>query len=294
MDSAIRIAAFDWLKDQAAIYDDVLPRTIIETGFHYKNNRISLVGPKGIWKPQYCVLPISITSITDGPYDDSLTKDNFLYYKYRGTNPYHSDNIGLRELFLKKIPLIYFHGIVRGKYVAVWPIYIIGDDIRNLTFKVALDQTTVAVESMVNEDAATYYRRAYLTSEVKIRLHQRSFRERVLMAYRNQCTFCRLKHSELLDAAHIISDKSIGGDPIIQNGLSLCKIHHAAFDKNILGLTPDYKIKVRVDILHETDGPMLKYGLQSLHNKIIELPKRHIDYPDKDRLEIRYHLFKSA
>ena len=38
------------------------------------------------------------------------------------------------------------------------------------------------------------------------------------------------------------------------NVLSLCKIHHAAYDKNILGISPDYQVKVRIDILDEVDG----------------------------------------
>jgi hypothetical protein len=33
------------------------------------------------------------------------------------------------------------------------------------------------------------------------------------------------------------------------------------FDKNIIGINPDFEIKVRQDILEEIDGPMLKYGL---------------------------------
>jgi putative restriction endonuclease len=83
----------------------------------------------------------------------------------------------------------------------------------------------------VNEDA-TYYRRSYLTATIQTRVHQRSFRERVLLAYQNHCALCNLKHVELLDAAYIIADKEDIGDPIIQNGLALCKIHHAAFDNN--------------------------------------------------------------
>lgn len=35
-------------------------------------------------------------------------------------------------------------------------------------------------------------------------------------------------------------------------------------DSNIISVTPDYKIEVREDILHETDGPMLWHGIQEL------------------------------
>jgi len=139
-----------------------------------------------------------------------------------------------------------------------------------------------------------YAKRSYITASIKNRLHQKSFRERVLQAYREQCTFCKLKFVELLDAAHIISDGEELGDPIVINGLSLCKIHHAAFDANIIGVTPDYQIKVREDILQETDGPMLRHGIQELQNQKIILPSNKSMWPDRDRLMIRYAKFRDA
>ena len=96
------------------------------------------------------------------------------------------------------------------------------------------------------------------------RLHQRSFRERVLRAYREQCALCRLRHQELLDAAHIVPDTEPGGDPIVPNGLSLCKLHHAAFDRHFVGVRGHYVVEVRPDLLEEHDGPMLVHGLQGL------------------------------
>ena len=56
--------------------------------------------------------------------------------------------------------------------------------------------------------------------------------------------------------------------------LTLCKIHHAAFDNNFIGINPDYTIKIRTDLLTETDGPMLKYGIQSLNNTKLILPSK--------------------
>jgi putative restriction endonuclease len=75
--------------------------------------------------------------------------------------------------------------------------------------------------------------------------------------------------------------------------LSLCKIHHAAFDKNIIGISPDYTIKVREDILLEVDGPMLKHGIQEMNNQQIILPFHKKDYPDRERLEERYNAFQA-
>jgi putative restriction endonuclease len=97
-----------------------------------------------------------------------------------------------------------------------------------------------------------------------------------------------------LDAAHIIPDTALRGDPVVQNGLCLCKIHHAAFDKNIVGISPDYQIHVREDVLSETDGPMLLHGLQELHEKRIVVPHRIQDRPDPERLEMRFDDFKKV
>ncbi len=91
----------------------------------------------------------------------------------------------------------------------------------------------------------------------------------------------------MLDAAHIIPDADPEGEPIVNNGLSLCKLHHAAYDQSFFGIRPDYSIEVRRDILEGSDGPMLKHGLQEIHDSVIQLPSRKLDLPDPARLERR-------
>ncbi len=49
--------------------------------------------------------------------------------------------------------------------------------------------------------------RAYRTIMVQQRVHQQSFRERVIAAYRQSCAVCRLHRPELLEAAHILPDR---------------------------------------------------------------------------------------
>jgi putative restriction endonuclease len=286
----IRLAAFSWLEEQCRIYDDVLPRKVLELGFPFQGEYITLMGQTGIWKPRQMQLPISITTTINSPYSDK-PGDKYIGYSYRGTDPGHRDNVGLRICMQKQIPLIYFFAVMPGKYIASWPTYIIADNIQQLTFTAAVDEARIAFNQNVQEDAEAYIRRGYITSNVKVRIHQRTFRERVLYAYQTQCALCRLRHRELLDAAHIIADSEEQGEPLVSNGLSLCKIHHAAFDKNIIGITPDYTIKIRQDILEETDGPMLKYGIQSLENHRLILPLHKKDWPDRERLEQRYGEF---
>ena len=112
-----------------------------------------------------------------------------------------------------------------------------------------------------------------------------------MKAYKEQCAFCHFKHINLLDAAHIVPDSEDEGTIEVQNGMALCKIHHAAFDQNIIGVTPDYEIKVRQDVLEEIDGPMLKHGIQEMHNQDLILPASKMNHSNKDKLAWRYEIF---
>ena len=129
---------------------------------------------------------------------------------------------------------------------------------------------------------------------MQVRIHQAGFRERVLRAYRKQCAFCRLRHEELLDAAHIVPDSQPEGEPVVRNGMALCKLHHAAFDRLFIGVTPDHVIRVRGDLLEETDGPMLRHGLKGMHGHRIWLPRRPEDRPARELLERRFEEFRAA
>lgn len=289
---ACRMAAFEWLTKQTVVHDEVLPRSLLEEGFEYRGTSVKLVGPQGIFKPaQIKYYPLSITTTTRGPYRDSFdSSGNLLMYRYRGTDPEFHENRRLRDAMRDQIPLVYFHSTVRSRYLAIWPVFVIGDDRANLTFTVAADDELSLRYERDDEEPAI--RRAYVTREVRHRIHQRTFRDRVLRAYLERCSVCNLGHTPLLDAAHIIGDSDEAGDPLVSNGLSLCKLHHAAFDRSMFAIKPDYRIAVRQDILDEVDGPMLLHGLQRIDNIEIVLPARRQDRPDRDRLDQRYQEFR--
>ncbi len=301
LDARIRQQAFDWLGEQVEVHGDVLPRQLLEGGFESEGRRIHLLGPQGIFKPRDLRLPLSITTAPAGPYDDSFSGD-LLRYKYRGTDPGHRDNEGLRQAMVERVPLVYFHGIVKGRYVAAWPVFIVHANPAELTFHVAVDAAeslgvglTERIGEGLSEDAAQEEgRRVWVTREFQQRLHQQGFRQRVLRAYRGQCSLCRLRHEELLDAAHIIPDRQPGGEAVVNNGLALCKLHHAAFDRHFVGIRADYRVEVRADIRGESDGPMLRHGLQGLHGQRIQLPRAAEWKPDPERLARRYERFREA
>jgi putative restriction endonuclease len=301
VDAQVRTAAFNWLSSQVAAHGDVLPRSSLSEGFVFNGVRIPLIAPQGIFKPKVLrEVPLTITTAPESPYDDAFGPDGLLRYRYRGSDPEHADNRGLRKAMTRRLPLAYFHGVLPGRYVATWPVYIVGDHPENLTFSVAVDDmaafrpaSSLELADRVSEDR-TEVRRAYATAAVRVRLHQRAFRERVLRAYRQQCAFCRFRHPELLDAAHILPDSDPGGEPVVRNGLALCTLHHGAFDRLFLGVRPDYTIEVRPDILREEDGPTLAHAIQALHEARISIPRVASHRPDPALLEIRYHQFRDA
>lgn len=280
-DHAVRLATFDFLTNQTVAFGDVLSRELLQKGFVFQGERVPLMAPRGIFKPRIMDLPLSITTTPHGPYQDAFTSDGLLAYKYRGTNPSHPDNEGLRKAMTMQAPLVYLHGIVSGKYLAIWPVYIVGDAPPSFTFRVAVDDAAYLAQT--NEraigDDKVVARRSYVTASVRVRLHQRSFREKVIAAYRSQCSLCRLRHQELLDAAHIIPDAAPEGEPDVSNGIALCKLHHAAFDSFIIGVSPDYRVHVRSDVLNEHDGPILRYALQELHGSSVALPSSTRKWP---------------
>ena len=78
------------------------------------------------------------------------------------------------------------------------------------------------------------------------------------------------------------------------NGLALCKIHHGAYDANILGIDPEYRVHIRLSVLEERDGPMLRHGIQEMEGATIVLPREDALKPRRDYLEERFARFRAA
>ena len=128
----MRIAAFEFLKQLRERLGDVMPRDTLVAGFTFEGHRVPLMSPQGIFTPAVCAMPLSITTVPvvagqERPYDDEVSEDS-IRYRYRGTDPNHRDNALLRKAMLQRVPLVYFHGIVPGRYQADWPAYVVGDD----------------------------------------------------------------------------------------------------------------------------------------------------------------------
>jgi len=296
-DDELRATVFAHVRRLRERYGPRIPSDELSAGVTFHGARVPIWNyQKGIFKP--AVLgpdgaALSIQTSAESPYADARDPGaGHFIYKYRGKDPQHADNIALRRAMELQRPLVYLVAVDPGAYDAILPVFVTADDPANLEFSLMADQASPGLT--VSESPAVVLRREYVTRAVMQRLHQQHFRRLVLKAYRERCAICTLGHVELLDAAHILPDLHPLGEPVIPNGLGLCKIHHSAFDANILGIDADARVHVRLDVLNEVDGPMLQHGLQAVHDSTLALPKREEQRPNRDFLAERFARFKAA
>ena len=301
-DTLMRMTAFTHVLKLSETQNNISAEEL-RRGFTFEGERIPLVNPqRGIFKPRQMQYLLSIRTVFPRPgkrvwYDDQRQVHSQIFesreavdYAFMGKNSDAADNRWLREAFENRVPVIYFLGVAPGLYQAIIPTYISGWDANALKARIVFgiqDQADYVAPESVSE-------RRYALHTVKQRLHQASFREAVISAYNGRCALSGLPEQRLLDAAHIISDKDERlGQPVVPNGLPLSKIHHAAFDAHLIGIDPDYRLHVSESLLDQHDGPMLD-ALKQLDGGILHLPARTKDYPDRDRLALRYEQFKVA
>ncbi len=285
VETALRLRIIEWVQRQAELNGGFLHRHELLShridGFDLPVIDYS----RGIRNPQNFSSTLSIVASANGPYDDAESDDGLLHYAYRDGDPWGGDNRKLRNAISTGQPLILFRKEVKNIYTPVAPVYVVDDVPEERAFLIALDESFTFMPDPRNLSVP---QREYAVRLAKQRLHQPAFRTRVLIAYEVQCAVCQLKRGSLLDAAHIISDSDERGVPTVNNGLALCKIHHAAYDQNLMGITPNYTVEIDRELLAEIDGPMLKHGLQEMHGRTISMPSRAADRPDRELLAWRY------
>ena len=179
-DTAIRIAAFQWLEEQVSRHGEVLPWSLLLKGFMWHEKRVPLLSMQGIFKPSAMRLPLSVRTAYRGPYDDREGSAGRFLYAYRGTDPNHPENAGLRELMCRRLPLVYFFGLLKGLYLPAWPVFVVDDSPASLHFILELeDHSILNMERDLGGIGVSEYPdagvRRYVTREFKARLHQQSF-----------------------------------------------------------------------------------------------------------------------
>jgi putative restriction endonuclease len=296
VDDDIRAACMAHLSILVGTFGEDVPYVGgLDKGFPFHGIRVPFLNrQKGIYRAaaQKGPAALSIQTSAKSPYGDEALPDGFAY-AYRAGDIAQPDNRALRAAYELQAPLIYFWSTTPGWYKPIFPCFVTNDDPVSRFVVVtpgAMQGPLDEQEPIKLDDPAE---RRYAVRETKVRLHQAHFRARVVPAYGTRCAICTLKERRLLDAAHIIGDLEEAGEPTVQNGLSLCAIHHRTFDHNLVGVSPEYVVHVSPRLLEDEDGPMLEL-LKGFHNAPLQVPRRVADQPDRERLEARFAQFLAA
>ena len=291
----IRLDIFEWLElkiDQHV----TISKVDLLSGYSYQGVNIPLIDNfRGIRNPKILDETLSVASTLGSKYDDEETPDGTILYDYQSTSD-EAGNTKLRRAFHNKIPIIYLKEISKGQYLPCIDVYVIADDpvLKKFVLYFSDSDLQSSKELIPNSRPTTEIEKKYALAQTKRRVHQPAFRAAVLSAYAERCSICNLQHISLLDAAHILPDSHELGKPIVSNGLALCKIHHAAYDKKSIGISPDYKVKVSDAVLREVDGPMLKHGIQEMNGRTIFVPVSKSNKPNPDYLDVRFRDFLAS
>ena len=295
-DDDVRSSCFASLDVLCARYGDDVPyRDGLAAGFAYRGAHVPFLSPqKGIFRAaaQRGPAALSVQTSSKSPYDDEPVEGGFLY-AYRAGSLDQPDNRALRAALDLRVPIVYFVATRPGWYKPLYPFYVIQDDPIARRVLVSPGRMIGPLDEREPIPVDNPIERRYVVRETRVRVHQARFRGRVIPAYGSRCAICRLRESRLLDAAHILGDLEEGGDPVISNGLSLCSIHHRAFDQDLVGVSPDYEVRVSARLLDDEDGPMLDV-LKTFHGEPIVLPQRRAWRPDRTRLAQRFERFASV
>jgi putative restriction endonuclease len=295
-DLPLRQAAVAHARRLARDYDDLVPLPRLREGFEFAGGRVSFGSfMKGIHRDRAQRGPAALTLVTSSkdPYADTFDEAGARFaYAYRAGAVDQPDNRALRAAFALQTPLIYFRALAPGQYLVVAPMFVTADD--PAAHAVVLEPGLPIQDMQPGGLVSGPDVRAYATREARVRLHQQRFKLDVMRAYRHRCAICALRERTLVQAAHIVPDVEAEGIAAVVNGLALCAIHHLAFDRNVLGIDPGGVVHIARRLLDETDGPMLRTGLQGFHGASIALPRRAEDRPDPRRLEARFKRFEQA
>lgn len=260
--------------------------------FEYLGQSVRMIDAQGgIWNPSGSWpfeaplhATLSINTTTSGKYQDQELSGGLWRYDYQAGST-EGKNSKMRKAMELQLPLLWFVQQDSGRYVP-YKVFVISDSPAEGFCLIAPDlslATAATSESLIE--------RRYAERVMKQRLHQPMFRAQVISAYETKCAICRLAHGPLLDAAHITPDSASSTTTSVTNGLSLCKIHHTAYDINILGIDSDYTVHVREDVLAEIDGPMLQHGIKEMDQVSLWIPDSVKKQPDRERLGDRFKEF---
>lgn len=109
---------------------------------------------------------------------------------------------------------------------------------------------------------------------VRVRVNQGFFRAAVLAAYDSTCCITGIRVADLLCASHIVPwsvDLKNRTNP--SNGLCLNALHDRAFDRGLLTITEDYRVRLS-PLIASLDDPGIETHIRPYDGIKISLPER--------------------
>ena len=131
-------------------------------------------------------------------------------------------------------------------YEALWPVWVEEFSEADERVLISAHDTVNASVSSVMASGSAEQLQVEATYSLRVsrqRNHQAWFSSRTKSAYGYRCALSGLPLRNLLVGAHILPDAQ-GGPASVTNGICMSTLHHTAFDTNLIGIDPDFRVHV--------------------------------------------------
>lgn len=143
--------------------------------------------------------------------------------------------------------------------------------------KLIADFSGTTLEQSLELDTTDFPQGKEREAVIKARVNQTFFRSAILSSYNSKCCITGLSIPSLLVASHIIPWSQSQKERLNpRNGLCLNSIHDKAFDKGLITISADYKIRVS-KYLQDLAGEVAVNDFFLKHNnQVINMPDRFL------------------
>ncbi len=308
-DAHIRAVAFSAMEKLVRDRPDGLLRwNIIKRGFQVGSENVYFASRAGgIFKPKQMSAALSIKTVVPRTGRPTWYSDQGLASSKldASTGLWHYDlargglddptNRALQTAWYRNAPLIYFIGVREATYQPVFPVWVehLDPELGYVLLATAdIGDNRLSSVAAARKDLPLSVETSWTLRTTRARNHQAWFSNRTKAAYRWRCAFSGLRVRQLLVGAHIVPDAK-GGPASVRNGICMTTLHHTAFDSNLIGVDPSFRVHVSPSLCDQKDG-MLLANLKELAGQRIRLPDNPMDKPDPDLLEKRFNEFEMS
>ena len=119
-----------------------------------------------------------------------------------------------------------------------------------------------------------------------------AFRKNVYLAYNHKCAMCGIQ-LELIEAAHIVPHSHEQGTDDVNNGVCLCSIHHAAYDRSLIYFDEEWNILINEDKMAYLEKVGLDSGIRKFEKLAfdkLQIPRNHTLQPNIGNIRIANQL----